>query len=62
VLLAAAFGVFQGGLVDQSLFNRAYLDDTEFASLAAASKQTLVCRCSGSAPSRRSTSSVITSR
>jgi hypothetical protein len=33
VLLAAAFGVYQAGLVDQSLFNQAYLDDTEFAGL-----------------------------
>jgi hypothetical protein len=42
VLLAAAFGVFQAGLVDQSLFNPAYLNDTEFADLAAASRQTLI--------------------
>lgn len=31
VLLAAAFGVYQAGLVDQSLFNIAFLDDTQFA-------------------------------
>jgi hypothetical protein len=31
ILLAAAFGVFQAGLVDQSLFNPHYLDDTQFA-------------------------------
>ncbi|MBO3736750.1 hypothetical protein [Actinoplanes flavus] len=31
VLLAAAFGVVQAGLVDQSLFNPGFLDDTEFA-------------------------------
>ncbi|MEN3304065.1 MAG: hypothetical protein V7603_267 [Micromonosporaceae bacterium] len=42
VLLAAAFGVFQAGLVDQALFNRAYLDDTEFRDWAATSARTLV--------------------
>jgi hypothetical protein len=31
VLLAAAFGVVQAGLVDQSLFNPGFLDDTQFA-------------------------------
>ena len=31
VLLAAAFGVFQAGLVDQSLFNPDFLADTQFA-------------------------------
>jgi hypothetical protein len=36
VLLAAAFGVVQAGLVDQSLFNPHYLDDTEFAGEAVA--------------------------
>ncbi|MBB4750082.1 hypothetical protein [Actinoplanes lobatus] len=34
VLLAAAFGVVQAGLVDQSLFNPGFLDDTEFAGAA----------------------------
>ncbi|MBW6439228.1 hypothetical protein KZ829_36450 [Actinoplanes hulinensis] len=34
VLLAAAFGVVQAGLVDQSLFNPGFLDDTEFAGSA----------------------------
>jgi hypothetical protein len=42
VLLAAAFGVLQAGLVDQSLFNPAYLNDTEFADVGAAAKATLV--------------------
>jgi hypothetical protein len=42
VLLAAAFGMFQAGLVDQSLFNPAYLDDTEFADAAAAADATRV--------------------
>jgi hypothetical protein len=31
ILLAAAFGVVQAGLVDQSLFNTDFLDDTQFA-------------------------------
>ncbi|GAA2511163.1 hypothetical protein GCM10010201_02540 [Pilimelia columellifera subsp. columellifera] len=30
ILLAAAFGVIQAGVVDQSLFNVDYLDDTQF--------------------------------
>src|SRR5262245_51367983 len=34
VLLAAAFGVIQAGLVDQSLFNQGYLDDTEYGAMA----------------------------
>jgi hypothetical protein len=34
VLLAAAFGVVQAALVDQSLFNQGFLDDTELAELA----------------------------
>jgi hypothetical protein len=42
ILLAAAFGFLQAGLVDQSLFNHAYLDDTEFAASAAAAQTTLV--------------------
>jgi hypothetical protein len=42
VLLAAAFGTFQAGLVDQSLFNRDYLADTQYADQAAASAATLV--------------------
>ncbi|MEV0899887.1 hypothetical protein [Actinoplanes sp. NPDC049802] len=36
VLLAAAFGVVQAGLVDQSLFNPGFLDDTEYAGTAPA--------------------------
>lgn len=40
VLLAAAFGVLQAGLVDQSLFNPGYLEDTEFAALAHAADAT----------------------
>ncbi|MFG1927877.1 hypothetical protein [Cryptosporangium sp. NPDC048952] len=32
-LLGAAFGVFMAGLVDQSLFNPDYLDDTEYAGM-----------------------------
>jgi hypothetical protein len=42
VLLAAAFGVLQAGLVDQSLFNPHYLDDTEFADTAGAADATRV--------------------
>ena len=42
VLLAAAFGLAQAGLVDQSLFNRDFLDDTEFASLAGGAEATWV--------------------
>ncbi|MBM2614639.1 hypothetical protein JIG36_03600 [Actinoplanes sp. LDG1-06] len=42
VLLAAAFGFVQAGLVDQSLFNPAFLDDTQFASDAAAARATWV--------------------
>ncbi|MBU8858464.1 MULTISPECIES: hypothetical protein [unclassified Micromonospora] len=41
-LLAAAFGVVQAGLVDQSLFNPGFLDDTEFADTRAAAEATLV--------------------
>ncbi|WBC10667.1 hypothetical protein [Micromonospora sp. WMMA1947] len=41
-LLAAAFGVIQAGLVDQSLFNPGFLDDTEFAGTRAAAEATLV--------------------
>ncbi|AXH90290.1 hypothetical protein EEZ25_09445 [Micromonospora aurantiaca] len=41
-LLAAAFGVIQAGLVDQSLFNPGFLDDTEFADTRAAAEATLV--------------------
>ncbi|WP_433346643.1 hypothetical protein [Micromonospora sp. CA-111912] len=42
VLLAAAFGVVQAGLVDQSLFNPGFLDDTGFADLDAGTRETLV--------------------
>ncbi|RLP92022.1 hypothetical protein EAD89_09880 [Micromonospora sp. BL4] len=42
VLLAAAFGVLQAGLVDQSLFNPGYLNDTEYADTRAAAEATLV--------------------
>ncbi|MEQ4300030.1 hypothetical protein ABNF97_01335 [Plantactinospora sp. B6F1] len=42
VLLGAAFGMIQAGLVDQSLFNDAFLDDTEFAEAAAATRATTV--------------------
>jgi hypothetical protein len=42
VLLAAAFGMFQAGLVDQALFNSDFLDDTEFAGSAAAATATEV--------------------
>ncbi|WP_089154482.1 hypothetical protein [Micromonospora sp. NBS 11-29] len=42
VLLAAAFGVVQAGLVDQSLFNAGYLDDTQFADTRDAAESTLV--------------------
>lgn len=42
VLLAAAFGVVQAGLVDQSLFNPDYLDDTQFAGTRAAAEATSV--------------------
>ncbi|MET8278672.1 hypothetical protein [Micromonospora sp. NPDC005174] len=42
VLLAAAFGVLQAGLVDQSLFNPGYLDDTQYADTRAAAEASLV--------------------
>ncbi|MGC4893793.1 hypothetical protein [Micromonospora sp. DT31] len=42
VLLAAAFGVVQAGLVDQSLFNPDFLDDTQFADTRTAAEATLV--------------------
>ncbi|MBF9129115.1 hypothetical protein I0C86_08985 [Plantactinospora sp. S1510] len=42
VLLAAAFGLIQAGLVDQALFNRNFLDDTEFAELGTAASATWV--------------------
>ncbi|MET8355454.1 hypothetical protein [Micromonospora sp. NPDC005171] len=42
VLLAAAFGVLQAGLVDQSLFNPHYLDDTQYADTRAAAEASLV--------------------
>ncbi|MFI9531457.1 hypothetical protein [Micromonospora rosaria] len=42
VLLAAAFGVVQAGLVDQSLFNPGFLDDTEFAGDRAVADRTRV--------------------
>nr|WP_246248230.1 hypothetical protein [Micromonospora maritima] len=41
-LLAAAFGVVQAGLVDQSLFNPGFLDDTEFADTLAVAEATSV--------------------
>ncbi|WP_433355888.1 hypothetical protein ACQPYV_02440 [Micromonospora saelicesensis] len=42
VLLAAAFGVLQAGLVDQSLFNPDFLDDTQYADTRTAAEATLV--------------------
>ncbi|RAO03898.1 hypothetical protein GAR05_00880 [Micromonospora saelicesensis] len=42
VLLAAAFGVLQAGLVDQSLFNPDFLDDTQYADTSAAAEASLV--------------------
>ncbi|MET8091322.1 hypothetical protein [Micromonospora sp. NPDC005220] len=42
VLLAAAFGVLQAGLVDQSLFNPDFLNDTQYADTRAAAEATLV--------------------
>ncbi|ATO15351.1 hypothetical protein CO540_17130 [Micromonospora sp. WMMA2032] len=42
VLLAAAFGVVQAGLVDQSLFNPGFLDDTQFADTRSVAEATLV--------------------
>lgn len=42
VLLAAAFGLVQAGLVDQSLFNPAFLDDTEFAAEVVKARATWV--------------------
>jgi hypothetical protein len=42
ILLAAAFGVLQAGLIDQSLFNRDYLADTQYADLGRESATTLV--------------------
>ncbi|GIG88693.1 hypothetical protein [Plantactinospora endophytica] len=42
VLLGAAFGMVQAGLVDQSLFNDAFLDDTEFAEAAASARATML--------------------
>ncbi|MGW5578464.1 hypothetical protein [Micromonospora chokoriensis] len=42
VLLAAAFGVIQAGLVDQSLFNPDFLDDTQYADAGAVAQATLV--------------------
>ncbi|MFI7590419.1 hypothetical protein [Micromonospora sp. NPDC049359] len=42
VLLAAAFGVLQAGLVDQSLFNPGYLDDTQYADTRSAAEASLV--------------------
>lgn len=41
-LLAAAFGVVQAGLVDQSLFNRQFFDDTQFAEEGRAAATTLL--------------------
>jgi len=41
-LLAAAFGVVQAGLVDQSLFDRHFLDDTQFAEEGRSAATTLV--------------------
>jgi len=42
VLLAAAFGVFQAGLVDQALFNLGFTDDTAYAEEARTAKATVV--------------------
>jgi len=42
VLLAAAFGVLQAGLVDQSLLNPGFLENTEFRDLGPASRATLI--------------------
>lgn len=42
VLLATAFGVLQAGLVDQSLFNPDYLNDTQYADTRVAAEATLV--------------------
>jgi len=42
VLLAAAFGFVQAGLVDQSLLNPGFLDDTEFRDQAAAAQATAI--------------------
>ncbi|SCE80409.1 hypothetical protein [Micromonospora mirobrigensis] len=42
VLLATAFGVVQAGLVDQSLFNPAFLADTEYADTQASADSTHV--------------------
>jgi len=42
VLLAAAFGLVQAGLVDQSLLNPEFLDDTEFRDLATAAQATVI--------------------
>jgi hypothetical protein len=41
-LLAAAFGMFQAGLVDQGLFNPDYLEDTEYADQAAVARATWI--------------------
>lgn len=41
-LLGAAFGVFMAGLVDQSVFNPHYLDDTEYAGLIRDSTATMI--------------------
>lgn len=41
-LLAGAFGVVQAGLVDQSLFNRQFFDDTQFAEEGRSALATLV--------------------
>jgi hypothetical protein len=42
VLLAAAFGFVQAGLVDQSLLNPEFLDDTEFRDLATTAQATVI--------------------
>ncbi|MBU2664147.1 hypothetical protein KOI35_11650 [Actinoplanes bogorensis] len=42
VLMAAAFGFVQAGLVDQSLFNPSFLDRTSFAADAAAARDTWI--------------------
>ncbi|WNM41494.1 hypothetical protein RMN56_09170 [Micromonospora halotolerans] len=42
VALAAAFGVVQAGLVDQSLFNPGFLADTEFADTQRVAEATMV--------------------
>lgn len=42
ILLAAAFGLIQAGVVDQSLFNADYLDDTQFDATQSAAARTSI--------------------